>query len=133
MCPMALAMKTLGVETWGNRLNRAYREYRATTGRHYRDVAALVSRFAPITHVTIQRLEKLPEAPTESGRRFVAFLTVLFYGFDPEDFGLSADDVPPGIDRKALKEALERHSTCSAAGTASLESRGSDSLVSTAA
>lgn len=57
------------------------------------------------TESTISRLESLPSEPSghrSASRRQLAYILCHVYGVDPAEFGLSPDDLPPGIDLKPL-------------------------------
>lgn len=101
---MALPLRALGDETWGERLGRA----RGRSGLKLREAAEIASRVWPTTHTSLLRLESLREPPTDQRRRFAALLAVLVYGFNPEDFGLSLSDIPALIDRDRLADLLIR-------------------------
>lgn len=88
----ALALTAFPVETWGERLRRA-RGRRALEA-----VATSISHVYVISHTTIARLEKLTDKPTKLKQRRIAVLALLSYGYDPEDFGLSLDDLPSQLD-----------------------------------
>lgn len=51
---------------------------------------------------TLSRLERLVTPPPEMARRQRAALMLVLYGFGLEDFQLTTDDVPSGIDRAAF-------------------------------
>lgn len=98
-----IALRRLPPETWGQRLERARGDLTQE------QAAEIVSRVHNVSHATIARLERLDGAPptTSKNRRRVAILSILAYGYDPEDFGLSIDELPPiygGRDR--VVEAL---------------------------
>lgn len=94
-----MKLRRLKPETWGDRVRRARHE----AGRPSLDrVAAVLSRYGPVDKATLSRMERLTEPPHDRPRRARAALVLLAYGFDLTDFGLSADDVPPGIDRDAF-------------------------------
>jgi len=59
-----------------------------------------------VSYSSVQRLEKLDECPTDPRRRLVAFLTLLLYGFDPQDFGLSTGDLPRALDPKKIASII---------------------------
>jgi hypothetical protein len=101
MLPVSTAtLRQLGEEPFGSQLYRA----RKSSGVELRDAAELVSRYMFTSHTTLHRLEKLPHVPEDRHRRALAYLVLLVYGFDPRQFGLSADDLPKDLNAEALVE-----------------------------
>jgi transcriptional regulator with XRE-family HTH domain len=94
---MVLAAE-LGEETFGERLHRA----RVRRGVRLRTLADQVSVCWPVSHALLYRLELEPEPPADRRRRIIAALAVIALGYEPAVFGLSRDDVPPGMDLAAL-------------------------------
>lgn len=93
-------------ENWGQRVHRAYRQQRDRTGRKYMDVAALISKVMPVYDTTLQRLEKYERAEDLTTRqRINAWLVLLAYGFNPEEFGITKDMVP--VERLTSKEVVD--------------------------
>lgn len=84
------ALRTLGTITWGERLGIA----RARAGLSYKELATRVGRFMGVHPTTLMRLEQAEEAPDEPRRRQLATLILLLCDYDPEDFGLSEDELP---------------------------------------
>lgn len=91
---------SLGTETWGERLARA----RSRSGVSLKEAAARVSDLAPVSYSSIMRLESMTEPPADRKRRMVAYLTLIAYGFDPEQFGLSENDIPKWITKEVLAD-----------------------------
>jgi hypothetical protein len=69
-----------------------------------RPAAEIISGYMLTSHVSLQRLEKLEQPPTRRAQRALAYLAVLTYGFDPEDFGLTAADLPKEMQVTGLVE-----------------------------
>lgn len=109
-----MALQSLEAETWGERLTRARRR----SGMSLKEAAHVVSQFWPVSHTSLMRLESLETEPADGKRRMLATLTVVAYGFEPSDFGLTVDELPPGIDRAALSDLLIRQKGCSALSAA---------------
>lgn len=86
--------RVLTPEPWGARLARA----RDEAGWTVRGVEAAMRGFPGMSRGSISRLESLESAPTGAKERHRALLLVLLYGYDPADFDLGPDDVPPLID-----------------------------------
>lgn len=80
----------LDEETWGERLHRAYRRCKARTGLIYIDQSAAISEFVPVSDQWLIRAEARDDAPTRPKDRQLAYLMLLAYGIEPEDFGLTA-------------------------------------------
>lgn len=99
MWPMVLAAE-LGEETFGERLHRA----RVRKGVRLRTLADRVSVCWPVSHALLYRLELEPAPPVDRRRRIIAALAVIALGYEPAVFGLSRDDVPPGMDLAALDQ-----------------------------
>ena len=100
MWHMSAPLRTLGEEPFGHRVYRA----RKASGVELRDAAEKVSRYIFISHTTLHRLERLADPPENRRQRAVAYLALLVYGFDPAQFGLSADDLPKGLPGPALAD-----------------------------
>jgi transcriptional regulator with XRE-family HTH domain len=92
----------LGEETFGERLHRA----RVRRGVHLRTLAERVSLCWPVSYGLIHRLESEVGPPTDRRRRIIAVLAVLALGYEPSAFGLSREDVPPGMDLAALDPGI---------------------------
>jgi hypothetical protein len=92
---MSILRVELETETWGDRLRRA----RERSETPLRDAAARISRWEPASRQRLLNLEDLREAPTDVGRRIVALLAAVAYGYDPAVFDLSWDDLPRRIDQ----------------------------------
>lgn len=95
------SLLALDDETWGERVARA----RARARLSLKEAAARVSQLIPVSYSTLMRLESLDEAPTDLKRRAIAYLALFTYGYKPETFGLSVDDLPRRI-KKEMVEAL---------------------------
>lgn len=91
--PPQLPSLHLVEENWGERLHRASRMSRQMYGQTYRDVAASISRLHKITDSTLIRLESYKELPSQQRVRVIAFYTLLAYGFEPAEFGLTEENV----------------------------------------
>lgn len=99
-----MRLERLAAEPFGAKLRRAREARRLQT----REVAQIVSRVVMVSHATIARLEKELNAPTDRRRRSVAVLCALLYGIEPEDFGLSLEDLPPLLDGRRIGEQLRQ-------------------------
>lgn len=102
----------LGEETWGERVNRAYRRGREVHGFTYRDIVKRVSQFMPTSDAAVISLNTLTEPPTATRKQMVAFYVILAYGFEPNDFDLNASTI--GIDKEVEKRARDVLSPSSA-------------------
>lgn len=105
----ALPVTRLGDELWGERLKRARDRSKVTLEQ----AATLVSEVVTVSYGALARLEKLRVAPEDQHRRFVAYLTMLAYGFTPTDLGLGPDAIPPLIDRRRLAKIVSGWKTSS--------------------
>lgn len=95
----------LNEETWGDRVHRAYRTSRAHYGHTYREIAERMNQITSITDSTLLRLETYKEVPSQERVRRVAFYALLAYGFNPEDFGLTLENV--GVAPQMAKMAAD--------------------------
>lgn len=102
MRDMSALRMALEAETWGDRLRRA----RERSGLRLRDVAGLVHPYEPTSHQRLLNLEILDEPPADAGRRILALLAVVAYGYDPAAFGLSWEDLPRRVDRDEVLRAF---------------------------
>ncbi len=93
-------LRQLGPEPWGNLLARA----REGAGYTLRDVADLLAGHDGLSRGTINRLEQLDEAPTDSVARRRAFQLLIVYGYNPSQLGLGPDDAPTVVDLRALRD-----------------------------
>lgn len=86
--------RTLGPETWGQRLRRAYLLFRDEHGLTYRDVAERCQEVGlPISHAGVAALAEWDELPPHPSTRRNAMWVVLAYGFDPAEWDLDGDTV----------------------------------------
>lgn len=100
-------------ESWGERVSRAYRAQRRRTGQHYREVAERISQIHPVLNSQLSRLEDNEDLPPTRNTRLIAFLALIAYGYDPEDFGLNAGNTPvAGYDLKRVVDLLKPESRC---------------------
>lgn len=105
---MSTQLVALGTPTWGERFTLARRR----SGKSLDRVAEQVSDVIPVSYGTLVRLEKMSDAPSDKKRRFVAFLSLLAFGYDPLDFGLGMDDVPRSITVDRISELVESWNLC---------------------
>lgn len=98
---------TLTDETFGERLHRAYRRGRAIYGYRYDTLAETLSSVCPISGQTILRYEEYDEAPTRPRWRANLVYVILAYGYEPDQFGLSMDDLPASVDRRLTRLLLD--------------------------
>lgn len=94
----SLDLRTLGPEAWGSRLARARRE----AGYGLRDVANALHPW--ITRAGLNALEHKRSIPERAIDRSRVLMVLVLYGVRPDDFGLGADDAPPGVDLAAVRE-----------------------------
>lgn len=90
-------LRRLPPEPWGRRLRRARED---VAGYTLAEAVGLAGRFVLVTDSTISRLEAMevqPSGPRAGGRRQLAYILSVAYGVDPAEFGLSPDDLPPGL------------------------------------
>lgn len=111
-------IRRLDTETWGERLHRAYRTARAEAGSRnpatgeaafsYRMVAdKLRSVGIDVSDQALLRLEEQVDVPRSMRQRQVAYFTLIAYGFDPAEFGLTPDNVIlSAFDLPKIKRAL---------------------------
>jgi transcriptional regulator with XRE-family HTH domain len=91
-------MKRLEEETWGQRLRRAREE----AGLSQPGAARLLTKVViPVTQPEVSRLEGQLSPPATGRQAFLAYLLVLAYGYDPDDFGLADSGAAPLIDKDA--------------------------------
>lgn len=84
-------------EPWGRRLGRARWDLAHLT---LSQAAALAGHWMLTTDSTISRLEgsdDLPSGPRNRSRRQLAYILCMAYMVDPADFGLTPEDLPPGL------------------------------------
>lgn len=94
-----LPFRQLPPEPWGARFARARKE----AGYTLREAASVFHvGYAGLNRQTIHNLEQRESAPTSDRDRYRAYLLLVMYRFDPLEFGLSPDDVPPYIDLREL-------------------------------
>lgn len=111
MAVSAAELRRLDTETFGQQVRRC----RDLSRVDLREAAEWVSRWVLTSYKSLSRLERLGELPTDLHRRAVAYLTILAYGFDPEQFGLTDNDLPRSVDAEEVRaEAVVRMegSTC---------------------
>ncbi len=99
---------TINDETWGERFHRAYRRGRARHHFTYLGVAEAISATGnPVSDQTLLRLEQADEAPRSVSQRKAAYLALVAYGFEPEEFGLTVENSGLHMaDLSALRRAL---------------------------
>lgn len=108
------ARLSLDDENFGERVHRAYRQGRAAHGFTYREIAERLSTVYPVSMQSLQRIEAQAEIPRQPRMRLVAYLALIAYGFEPEDFGLNHDNTPVGfIDLAKAKSVLDPNNGCS--------------------
>jgi hypothetical protein len=108
---MAMALSRLDDETWGERVRRARNRSRLSL----KTVEHLIRPMAPASYSYVGRLEQLVAPPSDMKKRAVAFLTLVAYGYDPTEFGLSRDDLPRRITQEMLDELATNASSHTAA------------------
>jgi len=84
-------------EPWGYRLARVRETVAHLT---LEQATSLAGRFILTTKSAISRLEQLDDVPTgprSASKRARAIVLCKVYEVDPAEFGLSDDDLPPGI------------------------------------
>lgn len=110
---MSNTARLLDDENFGERVHRAYRKGRATYGFTYREVSERLSTVYPVSMQSLQRIEQQPVIPRQPRMRLVAYLALIAYGFEPEDFGLNHDNTPLGfVDLQRARTALDPRSGC---------------------
>jgi hypothetical protein len=108
------ARLSLEDETFGERVHRAYRQGRAQHGFTYREISDWLAPVYPVSMQSLQRIEAQPDLPRQARMRLVAYLALIAYGFEPEDFGLNHDNTPLGfIDIEKTKAVLDPTNGCS--------------------
>jgi hypothetical protein len=106
MQPMTQRFNKLPPEPFGRKLTRARED---VAGLRMDQLANAISAWHPCTSATISRLENNPDM-MPNANMIVMVLAVLGCGFDPQEFGLSLDDLPSAWDRKAVIESMTAHS-----------------------
>lgn len=96
-------LAVLGQETFGQQLRRCRER---SGGVSLREAATRVSQFESASRQRLLNLEAMEEAPTDAGRRLVALLAFVVYGYDPEQFGLSWKDLPKRLSKEAVIRGL---------------------------
>ena len=100
-------------ETWGEKLNRAYRRQKAKHGQVYRNVAERISQVYPMSDATLIRLERNANPPTDPRSVVSAYMAIIAYGYDPADFDLDLGKVPTHIrEDKRVADLLKPSSRC---------------------
>lgn len=82
---------SLPPEPWGWKMKRAREEYAALT---LDQAADAIGRYMHTSTASISRMEDSEGVPTDKRRRALACIASLTYGLDPEQFGVTVDDVP---------------------------------------
>lgn len=81
-----------------------------------REAAERVNEIMTTSYRTIARLEEERDAPTGS-RQLAAYVALLAYGYDPDDFGLKGSKASHLVDKRAvLKQLGQRYPGCVTAG-----------------
>lgn len=98
------AVKQLKPESWGDRLKRA-------TGRNHRAaVAAIAENVGPLigTRNTFAKLYSYDEAPgaDDPTDRIRGWLLLVTLGYEPSDWGIDADVLPPAWDAERVRDLL---------------------------
>lgn len=107
-------LRALDAETWGERVARA----RNRSGMSLKEAAARVSQLLPVSYSTLMRLESMQQPPTDTKRRILAFLTLVAYGYEPQDFGLEPGDLPRWITPDVLSDLRIAKKPCFAVDAA---------------
>lgn len=84
-------------EPWGRRLARVRED---VAGYTLDEAVALAGNFMLTTASTVSRLEGLDSEPVgnrQGSRRQLAYVLCRAYGVNPAEFGLTANDMPPGV------------------------------------
>ena len=85
------------------------RRARETAGLTVRDAAAEASTILTTSYRTIARLEESRDVPTGS-RQLAAYVALLVYGYDPDDFGLADSKASTLVDKRAVvRQLAARH------------------------
>ena len=104
---------SLGDESFGEKIHRAYRIGRRKYGFTYSEVAERIRPIYPISDQALQRMaeeiESLEQA--SSRQRIWLFLMLLAYGFEPSEFGI--EDGSVSLDPEVVKLARRRLSPTS--------------------
>jgi hypothetical protein len=110
-------------EAWGERVNRAYRLFRAKHGLVYEDVANRLNDVGIETsQPVIADLADFTGPPSRSGSRLLAFWVLLAYGRDPREWGLDETTVPLGpFDVADMADKLNPNTWAAAARIARAE------------
>ena len=108
---MAIRLMRLDEERWGERIRRA----RERAGLTVREAADLVSQIHETSYRSIARLEELHVPPT-GRRQLLAYLALLAYGYDPDDFGLGDSPASKLVNRREVIRAIAESSRCNWSG-----------------
>jgi hypothetical protein len=87
--------------TFGNRLKLAEQDWKKATGGKPTDLLNEVASWFECSRGTIRKAFGYVETPTKPADREMAAVLVMALGANPDDFGLSGDDVSPAL-RKRL-------------------------------
>lgn len=80
---------TLGDETFGERVSRAYRRFRVAHGLVYEDVARRLTEIGfTVSQPSVAELGDHPDIPAREATRQRAYWVLLAYGYEPADWGL---------------------------------------------
>lgn len=80
-------LATLGPETFGERLHRAYRRAKEEYGITYQEIADQITKLGyPVSQQSVFRVEELETVPRTARKQMLVYLFVLAIGFDPAGF-----------------------------------------------
>lgn len=118
MWPMAttFTLASVDAETWGEKLGRVHRRSK----KSFQEVAELLYEALGlrVDPSTLSRLQNEEEVPDGGPRRTTAAAYIIALGYNPEDFGLGADALPPMVDVNRMKELIAAaRSRCTARGS----------------
>lgn len=92
-----MALRKLEEEAWGDKVRRA----REAAGLTMRAAADRIGAVHTTSHRTLAHIEACRDVPTGS-RALTAYIALLSYGFDPDDFGLADSKAAAVVNRDAL-------------------------------
>lgn len=108
-------MLTLGEETWGEKVRRAYYRSKTEFGHTWAELATRISRVQSTTHTTLMEFAKFETKPTRVKKLQEAWLLAVALGIDPAEFDLNLEDTkfPPQA-AKTYADLLRPPSSCMA-------------------
>lgn len=104
---------TLGEETWGERVRRAYYRSKREFGHDWEDLASRVSQLNHCSHTALMDLMKYDAKPAKTAQLQRAWLFSLALGIDPAELDLYPEDIgSEHLASKTVADLLRPKSRC---------------------